>query len=276
MIQIQELSFGYNRKHSLFKNLDLNLGQGSIIGLLGKNGAGKSTLLKLLAGALKPQNGSISVNGLVPFQRKPVFLEQVFMVPEEFFTPSMSIRQLVKYMAPLYPTFDYAKMERIIADFELDAAKKMDSMSYGQKKKFQIAFALATNCKLILLDEPTNGLDIPSKSLFRKVMAGALADDQMVVISTHQVKDIETLIDRIVIVEKGQVMFNSTVYDISQNLAFQTVSDLGSVQSLYHENSPGGYHVIVNKNGSETPLDIEILFNAVIYGTKLTINESDI
>jgi ABC-2 type transport system ATP-binding protein len=276
MINIQDLSFGYTRKQCLFKEFCLNVEKGSIVGLLGKNGAGKSTLLKLIAGLLQSHSGSLSVLGYKPFQRKPSFLQQVYMVPEEFYTPSIGIRSYVKASAPLYPSFDYSKMERISKDFELDMSKNLDKMSYGQKKKFLIAFALSTNCELLVFDEPTNGLDIPSKTLFRKIMAGSLSEDQLAIISTHQVKDVETLIDRIVLIEQGQVMFNCNIFDICQNFAFYTVSDLSKVDYLYQEKAPGGYNVIMNKNGTETPLDIELLFNAIINGIKLTIHESNI
>ncbi len=276
MINITNLSFGYGAKFPLFKELNLQVNQGSIIGLLGKNGAGKSTLLKLVAGLLQAQQGSMTVMNHVPFQRKPSYLEHVYFVPEEFSTPSVTISAFVKATAPFYPTFDYAKMDKILSDFELDSSKNLSKMSYGQKKKFLIAFALSTNCKLLLLDEPTNGLDIPSKSLFRKVMAGALTDEQMVIISTHQVKDVENLIDRILLVDKGRIVFNSSVFDVIENFAFQTVSDIRSNNYLYHESAPGGHRVIKHKNGIETPLDIELLFNAITSGINLQTNESDI
>lgn len=276
MINIKNLSFGYGGKSPLFNRLSLRVNKGSIIGLLGKNGAGKSTLLKLVAGLLQAQHGSMTVMDHVPFQRKPSYLRQVYFVPEEFSTPPVSISAFIKATAPFYPTFDYAKMDKILHDFELDSSKNLSKVSYGQKKKFLIAFALSTNCKLLLLDEPTNGLDIPSKSLFRKVMAGALTDEQMVIISTHQVKDVENLLDRILLVDQGQIVFNSSVFDVIENFAFQTVSDIRSNNYLYHETAPGGYRVIKKNSGTETALDIELLFNAITTGTNLQTYESDI
>ncbi|TAJ11679.1 ABC transporter ATP-binding protein [Marinilabiliaceae bacterium JC017] len=276
MIEIQNLTFGYSRKSPLFEELNLKASKGSIIGLLGKNGAGKSTLLRIMAGLLSPQKGDISIMGKTPFRRQPAFLQQVYFVPEEFSVPAISINAYVKAAGSLYPNFNPSKMAGILQDFELDGTKNLGKMSYGQKKKFLIAFALSTNCRLLILDEPTNGLDIPSKSRFRKVLAGALSDEQMVVISTHQVKDVENLIDRIVLIDQGKIMFNHSVTDVSQNLAFQTVSDLHNIDCLYNETAPGGFRVLKRKNGMETPLDIELLFNAITNGTKLEIHESDI
>lgn len=211
-----------------------------------------------------------------PFQRKPAYLEQVYFVPEEISVPPITSNEFVKVSSPFYPSFDMEKMDKLIQEFEIDATKNLSKLSYGQKKKFLIAFALATNCKLLLLDEPTNGLDIPSKSLFRKVMAGALSDDQLVLISTHQVKDVENLIDRIILIDQGQLIFNSTVLSITDNLAFYTVSSINENECLYAEPAPGGYRIMKTKNGVETPLDIELLFNAITSGTKIEIDESNI
>jgi len=276
MIDIKNLSFTYSRKEKLFDSVSLQATKGNIIGLLGKNGAGKSTLLKLMAGLLKPHSGMVSILEETPFKRQPNFLEQVYFVPEEFHIPSISIKAYIKATAPLYPDFDYPKMAHILGDFDLDASKNLGKMSYGQKKKFLIAFALSTNCKLLIMDEPTNGLDIPSKSLFRKTMAGALNDEQTVIISTHQVKDVENLIDRIVLIDQGKIKFNHSIIDISQNIAFHTVSNLEHSESLYSETALGAYRILSRKNGIETPVDIELLFNALTNGINIEIHESNI
>lgn len=276
MIDIQSLTFSYPKQPTLFEDLILQVEPGSIVGLLGKNGAGKSTLLKLMAGLLSPKEGKLAIFEERPRFRKPSFLQQVFFVPEVFSIPSVTINAFIKASASLYPLFDNAKLETILNDFELDSSKNLSNMSYGQQKKFLIAFALSTNCRLLLLDEPTNGLDIPSKSLFRKIMAGALSDDQIVIISTHQVKDVENLIDRIVLINHGNIMFNHSVIDVTDSLGFHTVTNIKNEEFLYNEQAPGGYRVITKNNGAETPLDIELLFNAVTSGTKLEIYESNI
>lgn len=273
MINIQNLSFSYSKKDFLFKDLNLDANKGSIVGLLGKNGAGKSTLLKLLGGLLNPQSGALKIMEQTPFLRKPAYLEQIYFIPEEISVPPITISAYIKVTSPFYPNFDKQKMNMLITDFELDGSKNLEKLSYGQKKKFLIAFALATNCKLLLLDEPTNGLDIPSKSLFRKVMTGALSDEQLVLISTHQVKDIENLIDRIIVIDQGKLIFNETVFDISQSLSFNTVSSLKETTCLYSESAPGGYRILQDLNDLDTPLDIELLFNAITSGTKLEIHE---
>ena len=266
MINIQHLSFQYKKQDALFTDLSFEQHNGSIVGLLGKNGAGKSTFLKLISGLLKPQTGILNINGFKPFDRFPDFLADIYMVSEEFSFPSITIGLYIKATAPLYPKFDYEKMNRILQEFELESKKSLNGLSHGQRKKFLIAFALSTNCSLLILDEPTNGLDIPSKSLFRKILVSSVSDEQLVLISTHQVKDIETIIDTIVVLDEGKMVYNETILDISKQWQFKTVTSLAGIEnSIYQEKCLGGYRIIAAANElEETEIDIELLFNAII------------
>jgi ABC-2 type transport system ATP-binding protein len=275
MIHIQNLTFRYKKQEALFTDLSFNQQNGSIVGLLGKNGAGKSTLLQLISGLLQPQTGKLSTNGFKPFDRLPDFLADIYMVSEEFLFPSITIGLYIKATAPLYPKFDYMKMSNILREFELDVKKNLNGLSHGQRKKFLIAFALSTNCSLLILDEPTNGLDIPSKSLFRKILVSSISNEQLVVISTHQVKDIETIIDKIVVLDEGKMVYNESVFDISQQWQFKTVASLSGIEKpIYQEKCLGGHRIIVPANSvEETEIDIELLFNAIIH--KVTLKSED-
>jgi ABC-2 type transport system ATP-binding protein len=274
MINIQHLTFQYKKQDALFTDLSFQQGNGSIVGLLGKNGAGKSTLLKLISGLLKPQVGELNVNGFKPFDRLPDYLSDIYMVSEEFSFPSITIGLYIKATAPLYPKFDYQKMQHILGEFELDAKNNLNKISHGQRKKFLIAFALSTNCSLLILDEPTNGLDIPSKKLFRKVLVSSVSDQQLVLISTHQVKDIETIIDKIMVLNNGEMVYNQSVFDISQQWQFKNVASLLGIEPpIYKEKFAGGYKIITPATtAEETEIDIELLFNAIINDTNLTTN----
>lgn len=271
MIHIQNLTFRYKKQDALFTDLSFLQQNGSIVGLLGKNGAGKSTLLQLISGLLRPQMGELNINGFKPFDRLPNFLEDIYMVSEEFSFPSITIGVYIKATAPLYPKFDYVKVNNILEEFELDPKKNLNSLSHGQRKKFLIAFALSTNCSLLVLDEPTNGLDIPSKRLFRKIMVRSVSEEQLVFISTHQVKDIETIIDTIVVLDEGKIVYNESVFDISQQWQFKTVVSLSGIETLvYQEKCLGGHRVIMTTDETEeTEIDIELLFNAIIHKVNL-------
>ncbi|MEQ8245067.1 ABC transporter ATP-binding protein [Fulvivirga sp.] len=264
MINIKNLNFTYAKKQQpLFNELDCELNAGSIVGLLGKNGAGKTTLLKLMIGLLSPTEGFVDVIGHEPAKRQPSLLQDIFFVSEEFDIPGISINNFVKANSGFYPRFDLELLQRLIKDFELPETKSLQKLSYGQKKKFLISFALATKCRLLVLDEPTNGLDIPSKSIFRRVLAGSLDEDQLVIISTHQVKDVENLIDRILMLEKGKFIMQKDLFDISSQLNFTTTSSTEGENILYSEMVPGGYRVITPQVNGNSSVDIELLFNAI-------------
>ena len=266
IIEISDLLYGYGRKKPLFDQLQFQLETGNIYGLLGKNGAGKSTLLKIISGLLFPESGEISVMGHLPMDRKPAFLQDIFLLNEEFELPSMSIKRYVQFYACFYPKFDPDLFHSYLAEFKLGPSTKLDSLSYGQKKKFLLSFGLATNCQLVLLDEPTNGLDIPSKSQFRKVVASAMDDDRTFIISTHQVRDMEGLIDPIIVLDEGEIIFNEDTNSIMEKLKVTKTSTVAeSENTLYSEGGFGTYTVVsVNDDHSETNMNLETLFNTVI------------
>lgn len=265
MIQIQNLSFGYNRKKLLYKNLTLNLESGSIYGLLGKNGAGKSTLLKNIIGLLFPKGGSIAVNNFISKKRQPSFLKTIYFIPEEVYVPSLTIKSYRNLFAPFYPNFSDEKFVNYLQELNVKDEGKLTSLSFGQQKKFIIAFALACNTTVLLLDEPTNGLDIPSKAQFRKLIASVMLDDRIILISTHQIRDLENLIDKVIIVDNGELLLHASVNDISDKLSFKIVSEAEDTsKALYAEETFKGVSIVQkNTTGEDTKVNLEHLFNAV-------------
>jgi ABC-2 type transport system ATP-binding protein len=265
MIDIQNLHFAYKKK-KVFTGLSLSLERGHIYGLLGKNGTGKSTLLRNIAGLLFPNQGTVKVLDFNPGLRHPAFLQQVFMVPEEFYLPNVTIEKFVDCNASFYPQFSHAQFNRYLQEFEIPADNKLQQMSYGQKKKALISFGLACNTSLLLMDEPTNGLDIMSKSQFRKVIAGAIDDNKCIIICTHQVKDMESLIDRITVIDEGKILFDQTVDRITSRLSFKISFDSEEIKNaLYREESLKGSAIITsNEADGEGKLDLEMLYKAIV------------
>ena len=265
MIDIHHLSFGYTRKKQLYKDLSLSLPPGSIYGLLGKNGAGKSTLLKNLAGLLYPSGGHIKVNGFTPKKRQPSFLETIYLIPEDVYVPSLTIKRYQELFSPFYPHFDDINFHHYLDMLEVKSTGKLNALSFGQQKKFIIAFALACNTSVLLLDEPTNGLDIPSKAQFRKLIASIMHEERIIFISTHQVRDLENLIDTIVIIDNGELLLNASLAQIGATLCFKTVKDLPEkINILYQEEALGGISLVYANNTMEdTRVNLEQLFNAV-------------
>jgi ABC-2 type transport system ATP-binding protein len=265
MIQVDNLSFGYKRKKLLYKNLSLKLEEGSIYGLLGKNGAGKSTLLKNFIGLLFPKSGSISVNGFTPKKRWPSFLETIYFIPEEVYVPALTIERYKNLFAPFYPAFSEEQFYSYLDQLDVKETGKLNSLSFGQQKKFIIAFALACNTRVLLLDEPTNGLDIPSKIKFRRLISGVFTDDKIIFISTHQIRDLDNLIDRVIIVDNGELLLHASLAEISKKLCFKVVSQLPDTgKVLYAEDSLKGYSIVVeNPAAEDSKINLEHLFNAI-------------
>jgi ABC-2 type transport system ATP-binding protein len=265
MIQFNNLSFGYTRKKMLYKNLSLLIESGSIYGLLGKNGAGKSTLLKNMVGTLFPVEGNVMINGMNPQSRKPSFLQTIYYIAEDVHVPALNIKQYQNLFAPFYPLFNEDNFYKYLKEFEVSVGGKLNKLSFGQQKKFVIAFALACNTRVLLMDEPTNGLDIPSKAQFRKLIASVMNDDRIIFISTHQIRDLENMIDKVMIVDDGNLLLHSSIMDIAEKLCFKTVSEIpAGVKVLYSEKMLRGISVIMeNLNNEDSALNLEHLFNGV-------------
>ena len=208
MLEVKNLTFGYNKKQNVLENLSLKFENGGVYGLLGKNGTGKSTLLYLIMGLLRPKSGQVEMDGVNTFDRNPEILKQMFIVPEEYDMPNTTLEKYVKAIRPFYPNFDEQILKDCLEVFEMPMEVNMKDLSMGQKKKIYISLALAIRAKVLVMDEPTNGLDIPAKSQFRKAITRGMGDDQIILISTHQVKDVEQIIDHVTIINNNQVLMN--------------------------------------------------------------------
>ena len=267
MIDVAGLSFSYGRKKSkVLDNFSMSLDKGSVYGLLGKNGTGKSTLLYLMAGLLRPQAGRVLYKGADVTKRYPTTLQDMFLVPEEFALPNVSLKQYVKLNAPFYPHFSDELLNACLRDFDMNEDIHLGELSMGQKKKAFMCFALATNTSLLMMDEPSNGLDIPSKSQFRKVIASGMTDEKSVIISTHQVRDIDSLLDHVLIMDGTQLLLNQSVASICERLYFaeQGMNEPTDC-ALYVQPSLQGNSVILpNTYHEDSKLNLEVLFNATL------------
>jgi len=273
MIEVTNLTFGYHKKSLLFKNLNLKLEAGHIYGLLGKNGAGKSTLLKNLAGLVYPIEGNCTVNGYTTSNRLPAFLQELFFIPEELYMPPLTAEQFGKSTGHFYPNFNPEQFRKMLSQFDIPADRQLNNLSFGQQKKVMISFGLATNTALLIMDEPTNGLDIPSKVQFRKIIASALTDERCIIISTHQVRDLDSLIDTLVVLHEREIVLNSSLDVIAERIQFTAPSHANQEQILYKEESMMGANTIsVNTEKGYGKVDMEILFNAIISGHKSIID----
>lgn len=266
MLSINNLTFSYNKRvGDLFHNLSFELNAGNVYGLLGKNGSGKTTLINLMCGLLTPKSGNVTLDDVNVRARLPKTMSDLFLVPEEFDLPNLTLKRYVSINAPFYPKFSMDDMQRYLDIFEMggDMDVKLHSLSMGQKKKVLLAFAFATNTRALILDEPTNGLDIPSKSQFRKLVTTGMTDDKMILISTHQVRDISEILDHVTILDQSKVLLNASIAEVTRRLAFRPMRE--GDQPLFMQPSVMGSLVVVPAlPDEETAVDLEMLFNATI------------
>lgn len=263
MLTVNNLSYSYRKNTApVLKDFSLTIPPGTICGLLGKNGAGKSTLLYLISGLLKPQSGSITFNKFIPWERATEFLNDIFIVPEEFELPNVRLKDFLNTTAPFYPKFSMSDLEKHLATFELEADVHLGQLSMGQKKRVFESFALACNTSLLLLDEPTNGLDIPGKRLFRKAILNGMRDDRTIIISTHQVYDVEKIIDHVIITDNKGVLLDSSIFDIASRLRFRFTPDREiASKALIALDAPGGFNIVeLMDEEEETSVNLESLF----------------
>ena len=267
MITIKNLGFTYGKKDAsegyVLRNINMKLEEGRIYGLLGENGVGKTTLLTLLCGLKKPQVGSIVTDGHNPYDREPSFLSEQYYLSDEVAAVNMKAMDYAANYGKFWDRFDFNKFVEIMGVFENDPQQKMDKMSFGQLKKTYIAFALSCNTKYLFMDEPTNGLDIPSKAQFRKAVTKYTREDSVILISTHQVRDLENIIDPIIILDRQDVLLNATIEEISKRLFFDYSNEEAECP-LYSEMVPGGnIQVSINLENEESKVHLEALFNTV-------------
>ena len=267
MLKINDLAFSYSGNNcKVFNDFSLEFEKGTVYGLLGKNGTGKSTLLYLITGLLHPQQGTVLFKGEEVRRRLPSTLSDMYIVPEEFELPSMTMKQYVKLNAPFYPNFSEEQLKKNLALFDFDENIHLGNLSMGQKKKAYMCFALAANTSLLVMDEPTNGLDIPSKSEFRRLIASNMTDEKTIIISTHQVRDIDSLLDHIVIIDQSSVLLNASNADICRRLIFTELPMSEPTDgALYVQPSVSGNSAILpNEYDEESRMNLELLFNGVL------------
>lgn len=274
MIEIKNLSFFYRKNKLILDNISCVLQEGKIYGLLGKNGVGKTTLLHLISGLKFPKLGEVKIyynneqqtnNTYIPKERKVELLQDIFFLNEEMPESDFTIAQFEKYNSVFYPKFSASEFDSYLQEFEIeDKKQKLSKLSFGSKKKVYIAFGLACNTRFIFFDEPTNGLDIPSKSSFRKILIKAMTEEKTIVISTHQARDLQNVLDNIIILDNNKVLINVSTEEITSKLWFGIEEKVALTDRVfYQEDNVAGLAIVrENKGEEDSNLDVEMFFKA--------------
>ena len=273
VLHVQDLRFAYAH-HALYDGLSVRVAGAGIYGLFGRNGSGKSTLLKLLAGLLTPASGQVAVLGFAPRQRQPDFLGQIYLLPEEFHLPNLTPRQLRGHPAGFYPRFDAALYADYLHTLKVPEGQRFADMSLGQKKKAAIAFALATQTPVLLMDEPTNGLDIESRMQFRTLMTRPEQAGRTVLISTHQAHDLESILTHLWFIDQGRIVLDATMAQVAMHLRMGVaarVDDLPPPAQLLYQTPVGDHWAWVARGGdagsaaspARGAVQLELLYKAL-------------
>ena len=263
MITIENTSYGYKSNQLIFSNISLEIGNG-IYGLLGENGVGKTTLMHLICGLLFPKNEKCSIDGRNTAERQSEGLARYFFLPEELQMPTESIASFAARHSVFYPHFNQEEFKLNLEELKINRKQKLSSVSYGQQKKAMLAYAFALHTPYILLDEPTNGLDITSRQALKRIISRSMDDESTLLISTHQAHDFENLLDHLVILGKGEILLNRSLDEISNRLLFAR-TDILPAESIYSEQDLSGhFSILPNEDGEENTPDIELLYKAVL------------
>lgn len=272
MITINQVSFSYKKNDLVLHDLNFDLNTPGVYGLFGKNAAGKSTLMKLMSGSLFPTQGSVYIQGTSTEDRSVASLQQVYYLSESIESPNWTAKQLAATYGKLYPNFGMTLFFEILSSFEVKPDITRKNMSMGQQKKLEISFALATQAPYLFMDEATNGLDIPSKKQFRKLINLYISEDQTLILSTHQFREIDQIIDHIMVLDNKQLVLNLSTAKLNQHFIC-TNQPLTGEQLLYKDaGSPGNYGLYNNPHHRECQLDIELLFTAISTDSQILKN----
>ena len=217
MININNLTYSYYKGHNALDNINAQIGPGIHL-LLGENGAGKTTLLHVIAGLLYAKEGLCEIDGNDISKRRPCDMSKVFFMPEDITYPAKSINEFAKIHSQFYPTFNEDTFRNNLETFHLSGDEPFAALSLGNRKKANLAYVMALGTDVLLLDEPTNGLDIPAKGQFRKVISSSMNDERTILISTHQVGDVNVLLDYVTIIERSRLLTNCSTAEISRLL----------------------------------------------------------
>ncbi|MDE7443247.1 MAG: ABC transporter ATP-binding protein [Muribaculaceae bacterium] len=264
MITLENLTYYYRKGIPAIDVVNANIGSGMYL-LLGENGAGKTTLWKLISGLLYPRSGECRINNQNVASRQPLTLRDIFYLGDNMVFPADTINTMAAIHAPFYPTFNARQLAANLEMFGMNGYEKLNSLSLGNRHKAQVAYALALGTQVLLMDEPTNGLDITSKQILAKMIAQCVSEEQTVIVSTHNVDNFPNLYDGVIVLSHGRMLLNAPIWQITERISFNASMEVPATDTLYSEQRFGLYRTITpNTTGDETTLDYTLLYNSLM------------
>lgn len=262
MIQLNDLSFGYRRNSLALRDITTEIGPGMHL-LLGANGSGKTTLLKIIAGMRLAAPSMCLIDGISAASRNPDILNRTFLLTDSMTFPYRTINEMVHYHAPFFPDFDREMLHENLDTFRMTGDEPMTRFSLGNRKKAQLAYVLALRPKVLMFDEPANGLDISSRDEFISMLARSTRQDQTVIVSSHTVFDFQNIVDSVMVLSDGHLILSMPIWQITRRLAF--VSDSMPIEgALFMKQALGRFNAIVaNDADLETDIDFTLFYSSL-------------
>jgi ABC-2 type transport system ATP-binding protein len=264
MIQVRQVHKKFGHLEVL-KGLDLNVGQGSIYGLVGSNGAGKTTLLKLLAGIYRPDQGSIQIQGQPVFENTQVKSTMIFIPDELFYFNQYSIRETADFFRQVYSTWDEARFQELSSVFGIDMRRRVTKLSKGMKRQVSFWLALSVKPQVLILDEPLDGLDPMIRSKVKKLLLADVAEREMsILISSHNLRELEDICDCMGILHDGSLLIESELDALKRGINKVQIAFTGELpvelhngeNILYHEQR-GSVHLFIMR-GEEPEIKAQL------------------
>lgn len=263
MITLRDASYSYPKKADALTGITCEVHPGIHL-LMGANGTGKTTLLHLMAALRYPTSGVCLLDGEELRLRRPSQLCRVQYFSPDMDFPESSVEKMVSRHAPFFPRFDAAMLSRNLAAFGIDSRRKFTSLSYGNAIKARLAYMLALRCEVLLLDEPTVGLDFEGRGQFGRLLMECIDEDQTVVVSTHSLSEFEPLYDSVMFLRDGCLLLQASFGKISRRV-MSVVTATPPADAIYSEMRMGRCHSIVpaGEDDMDSAPDCTLLYNAL-------------
>ena len=214
MIDIINVSKKFGKNYAL-ENVSFQIKEGKVIGVLGINGAGKSTILKSIAGVIRPDKGKILIDG--EKINSKLYNKIAFVPDADTYFPNLTIKETFAFMKEFYKNWDEEKAYNMLKFFNLTDDKIISNLSKGNRARVKIILGFAQNAKYILLDEPFSGIDLFKREEFIKDMVEFISPEQSIIITTHEINEIEEIIEEVITLHEGKVVFNFNVEEVRHN-----------------------------------------------------------
>ncbi len=213
LIEFKNVSKKYDDKLVL-KDINLKIGRGKIVGLLGKNGEGKTTMIKLINDLLTPTTGEVLINGMHPnVETKKII---AYLPERTYLDKDMKVSEVIKYFSDFYDNFDSKKALKLLKDLDLDVNARLSKMSKGMQEKVQLILVMSRDAEIYILDEPLGGVDPATRDYILDTILTNFKEGATVIISTHLISDIERILDEVIFINKGKIVLESSADELRE------------------------------------------------------------